>query len=223
MSPPPPPVRPLGGGGPPSDLLNDLVPAVVPSCFKEEEWLHDMEAQEKQEKDEAEAMGIDSEPFCYLCQFAQEPGDNEVNTYYQKIEGEWNKNYGNMKDMTLCKLLQDMYNEDCRKYVPDRPEWKTSTIYRHFTEHDVNDMTSNRWTKTQYQRMMSLVARSGLVVRETATNIRRIDFKAMKAFMDLDKRRQLLVTTSAMAGGSGGGSAASGAPLTSSRSSAKVS
>jgi hypothetical protein len=191
----------------PNGSLNDLQPAIVPSCFEDDEWLHDME---KEYKD------VD---WCYMCNHKQEPGEGDDNPFYQKLEDTFVQNFGTMKEDTLCKLVQDLYNEKCRPFVDDQPEWGLRTIYWHFLKHSTRDEIVNRVVKRTYQQSMMLILKTSLVELETATGARRLNTKAMKMFLDLDKRRQSLVMTTAVAGNiAAGGTGGGGAPLTSSRS-----
>ncbi len=75
--------------------------------------------------------------FCFLCLCASDPRQSN-NPHVANLETEFCGNFGEMDIVTLCGLIQNKYNKNCRRQISveslQLPWWR-SRIYLHFTKH----------------------------------------------------------------------------------------
>lgn len=180
-----------GGGGGAGDAPMPGVGGAMPPPSRWENVHILCDAKEELPESTDHDLNDDDEDWCYLCEIG---AFDQTNHWCQMLRNYIAKHGGDMRNRSLCRDVQEMYNLHIRPYLDVPRTWTQGSIARHIQCHTIDPVLIARHQIRVLGKILEVMERGSLRSRRMDRDAPdEIDRQSLKAYREtLDTQRRML-------------------------------
>jgi hypothetical protein len=75
-------------------------------------------------------------PYCFKCEYNQTVAEASLNTVVLQLDELWANHHARLYPPTLCRMIQEHYNELIKPSLYSEEDWTPKSIFLHYTKHN---------------------------------------------------------------------------------------
>ncbi len=158
--------------------------------FDDDKWLDEVENEG--------GSGGDNGAWCFLCEYSQDSADVDSNPDYTRLLGLIQKNYGKLRPIALCRMVQDFYRQRLMNCIEEPRDWSLASIYYHIERHRPEPITMTLDAVRTITSAMHLLKDHGMCSMSTlpdGSRQRSLHVSNTRLYLTLADRQQKLLGT----------------------------